>query len=261
MTHEEHLSELDRALQPYLRPDFFFVNVGASDGVTNDPIYPFIERYGWHGLAIEPVPHVFERPEQNYAHLTDSVDLVQAAVSEAELPIWYVADGTGLEDRFVTQISSLDRSRLEQTLRELKQFTPPEHVADPDELPFDHPSRIRSFRPRCVAFNDLMAAHGVERIDFLNIDAEGLDYQILASIDVGRYLPTVLCIEIQSLDSDERARLRQYLRDLGYRASQMLGTFSYGLHPPGPPKAVGRYAEWSVLAAVATNGRRPEGVA
>jgi hypothetical protein len=27
--------------------DFFFVQIGAFDGISFDPIYPFIRKYGW----------------------------------------------------------------------------------------------------------------------------------------------------------------------------------------------------------------------
>jgi hypothetical protein len=34
----------------------FFISIGANDGVSNDPIWPFASRFGWEGLAVEPNP-------------------------------------------------------------------------------------------------------------------------------------------------------------------------------------------------------------
>lgn len=43
-----------------------FVQVGAHDGVSGDPINQFVIADGWMGLVIEPVPHLFERLQQTY---------------------------------------------------------------------------------------------------------------------------------------------------------------------------------------------------
>jgi FkbM family methyltransferase len=232
VTPAEHINSLDEMIRPYLRPDFFFVNVGASDGVTNDPIYPFIERYGWHGLAIEPVPPVFEQLTRNYAHLADLVELVHAAVSESDQPIWYVDHPERLEGPFhITQISSLNRQRVEQTLRQLGTFD--QAVTVTDDLPIDDPTRLTSHRGRCVSFNDLMTEHDVQRIDFLNIDVEGLDLDVLTSIDFDRFGPTLLCLEVTPMNPDERTRARRLLRDEGYEKLMRFDTFSEVFARPG----------------------------
>ena len=47
--------------------DFFFVQIGAHDGVHYDPIRPFVEKYHWRGLLVEPQPEVYQRLVANYA--------------------------------------------------------------------------------------------------------------------------------------------------------------------------------------------------
>ena len=59
----EAVRKLVRARQS---PGFFFVNIGANDGVENDPIHPFLEEYGWAGVAVEPDPDVFATLQANY---------------------------------------------------------------------------------------------------------------------------------------------------------------------------------------------------
>jgi len=62
--------ELDYILDRYLvenRPDdFFFIQVGAYDGVTGDPICGYIRRYGWRGILLEPQRDVFLLLQKNY---------------------------------------------------------------------------------------------------------------------------------------------------------------------------------------------------
>lgn len=46
-----------------------------------------------------------------------------------------------------------------------------------------------------IPANDILAEHFADGIDFLSIDAEGVDLQILRSIDLKRFRPKMICIE------------------------------------------------------------------
>ncbi len=34
----------------------YFIGIGANDGVTHDPLYPFVRDFGWRGIMVEPIP-------------------------------------------------------------------------------------------------------------------------------------------------------------------------------------------------------------
>jgi hypothetical protein len=40
------------------RPDFFFVQIGANNGLTDDPLRQFVTKYHWHEVLVEPQPSV-----------------------------------------------------------------------------------------------------------------------------------------------------------------------------------------------------------
>src|SRR5437762_11064199 len=48
-------------------PMFFFVQIGANDGIRVDPLRPSVLRHRLRGLFIEPLPDLFERLVDNYA--------------------------------------------------------------------------------------------------------------------------------------------------------------------------------------------------
>ena len=54
--YEQQVASLVDLVGPHLRSDFFFPNVGASDGIVADPIYPFLRGGAAGGIAVEPVP-------------------------------------------------------------------------------------------------------------------------------------------------------------------------------------------------------------
>lgn len=60
------------------------------------------------------------------------------------------------------------------------------------------------------------------RIDFLNIDAEGYDYQVLLGLDLKKYSPRVICIEISPLvdkknENYKDTKIYKYLLQNGYQ--------------------------------------------
>jgi FkbM family methyltransferase len=235
------LQQLDRTLQPYLRPDFFFVNIGANDGVVADPTYPFIEKYGWRGIAVEPVPYVFEQLRRNYAHL-DGVILENAAVSNRQESFWYVEQGSGTVDYIAQGMGSLDRERLLETIKANrfvaslasptppfpKDLPPPECVSDHEgPLISDHMEEfVTELRPTCLSFSELLDKHGVDRVDFVNIDVEGRDHEVFFSIDFDRFRPSVLCVELMGLPEGQPEEIRARLDELGYRFAQRFTIYS-----------------------------------
>ena len=48
------------------KDDFFFIQVGANDGLMCDPIRQFIVKHSWGGILVEPVPDYFELLKKNY---------------------------------------------------------------------------------------------------------------------------------------------------------------------------------------------------
>jgi len=60
--------------------DVFFLQVGANDGLMDDPIHFLVRKYGWCGVLLEPDPQLFERLKENYSGV-DGPILVNAALS------------------------------------------------------------------------------------------------------------------------------------------------------------------------------------
>src|SRR5262245_2272082 len=88
-------------------PDWFFVNIGANDGVSNDPVYPFLREYGWRGIAVEPLTPRFEELQRNYAPFP-GVALERAAIAPQPRPFYYLSAGAGYERTWTKQVGTLD---------------------------------------------------------------------------------------------------------------------------------------------------------
>ena len=60
-----------------------------------------------------------------------------------------------------------------------------------------------------------------KQFDFLNIDVEGMDFRVLKSINLKKYKPSLICIEI--LDKKNVFNVKNYLKRLNYLYIKKLG--------------------------------------
>lgn len=202
-----------------LRPDFFFVNIGANDGVSNDPIYPFLREYGWRGIAVEPLEPVFEALRQNYAGFPGVV-LERAAIAPEPRPFYYIPAGAGYERTWTTQVGTLDPGFLEKTIHLMRTF----EFEGPVPAGLEQ-SVVRVDVP-CLTFDALMAKHRADHVDFINLDAEGCDYEIACTIDLARWRPGVLCIETADMRPEQRADFERRVAAQGYIFLEPFDIFS-----------------------------------
>ena len=239
--YAEMIAHIDELITPFLRPDFFFVNVGANDGVTGDPIYPFIKRYGWQGIAVEPAPPVCERLRANYADLP-GVIVEQAAITRTPTSFWYIEPHEGAPEHIVSGIGSLDRDNVLHSIRILQvvdAMLPPQAVVLPGEARpvgatntgdevigpglIDH---LVEVPVQCLTIPELLAKHDVARVDMVNIDAEGFDYQVLDMFDLEHDPPALICIETAEMDSDDERATTVLLDRHGYELRGAFGLLS-----------------------------------
>ncbi len=182
--------------------DVFVVQIGAFDGRTGDQLHNYIERYCWRGILVEPQPKYFAELRRTYAGRS-GLTLRNVAVSDRrETRILYAIrdDIPGLPD-WAAQIASFDRDRLAST-----GFQGP-----------DGESAIQEHEVECLPLGELLA--DVERIDVLQIDAEGDDAAIIGWFDFSRYLPSIVRFENVTLSRGDHDAAIRRLVDQGYRVA------------------------------------------
>ena len=196
--------ELDYFLDRYLaenRPDdFFFIQVGAHDGIVDDPISGYIRRYGWRGILLEPQRDAFLLLQKNYRD-QPQLRLLNAALAAQEgvQDLYRVKNVEGLPV-WGGQIASF---KLEQVLKH--EFAIP-----------NINNLVEVERVQCLTFNTLLDETGESKVDLLQIDAEGLDYELIKTIDFARFKPRVLHYEHRHLSARDRDECIFYLFGNGY---------------------------------------------
>jgi FkbM family methyltransferase len=183
----------------------FFVEIGANDGSSFDPLSAYLPRPGWRGLMVEPLPHLFARLEREHG-ANPRIELANVAVGgeDGERLLHFVdpaAEHPGLPP-WKDQIASFDRGHLRREIATLS-----DREAEP---------LLRSTPVPCLSFESLCRAHGVERIDLLLVDTEGADWEIVGSVDFDRHRPRLLIFEHHHLSAEAKAESRSKLGRLGY---------------------------------------------
>ena len=183
----------DRLILKFLskQPAGFFVDVGAHDPIDYSNTYALYQR-GWRGIAIDPDPDAIaafrtKRPKDIALQCA-----IGTKVGEVTLHLF--------NDR---SMNTVDENLFRKTL------------VNPRKR---HQGDIRVQR-RPLA--DVLAAHvpAGTPVDFINVDCEGADLDVLRSNDWARFHPALLAVEDLGLDLERvtESHIFRFLRPLGYR--------------------------------------------
>jgi FkbM family methyltransferase len=199
------------------------VEIGANDGLHGSTTLYF-ERRGWDCVLVEPNPVLCARLRE-----TRSAQVFEcAASSESGTAAMQMAEGPGLSHAVSTLCTGEEADR---TLRE--------HgvVARPVEVP-------------TRTLDEILRESKLESVDFMSIDVEGFELEVLKGFSLGEWRRTILIVEDNSGLRD--SRVRSYLAEHGYRRFLRTGVNDWYAHESHPRvQARGRRARYLLSAAVA----------
>jgi len=172
--------------------EFFFVQIGAFDGVSGDPIFELVRAHGWRGVLVEPQAEAFELLKKNYCD-QDGLQFFNVVIGPC--------DG---EVRFFTAPGGMS-----QTASLIRRLTVKPGLGR---------SRPESRCIPCWTLATLLREAGAPAaIDLLQIDAEGFDYEIIRSIDFDFVRPALIRYEHNVLSERDRNACLELLASHGYR--------------------------------------------
>jgi FkbM family methyltransferase len=145
------------------RRNGFFLDVGAGDPIRHSTTYYLEKHLGWTGVAVDAIAEYADA----YAK---------------ERP------GTHFFTYFASDKSDTARAFFVSEDRNFSSAT----GADPRGGVY-HKRKVAT-----IALNDLLVREKVNHIDLLSMDIEGAEPLALAGLDVARYRPELVCVEISS---------------------------------------------------------------
>jgi FkbM family methyltransferase len=185
--------------------DFFFIQIGAFDGASFDPICKFVKQFQWKGILIEPQAAYFAQLLRTYAREQEHLVFENCAVgTEDGYKVLYKIDPKATHlPKWMAGMASFNPS----IIRKLKhQFPDIERYIMTETVP-------------CKRFDTIISNHGVTKIDLLQIDTEGSDVDILSSIELEQVRPTIIHYESKHASTLVQKEMVQKLASFGYLIS------------------------------------------
>lgn len=180
-----------------IHPGFFFIQIGANDGLHADPIRPFILRHKWKGIMVEPQQKYFEKLKKNYENVPGLIFENCAIAETKEIRKLYSIKNESKEPWY-NLVASLDQNK-----GDLKWIRNEMEVLETDVT--------------CLTLEDIILKHGVRGIDLLQIDVEGYEINIINSIDYDKIKPRIIHFEHKHLSYAEHDSCMETLTKAGYK--------------------------------------------
>jgi FkbM family methyltransferase len=187
-------------------PGLTFVQVGAYDGVSGDPLRKYIERCGWRGVMLEPQPRPANHLRALYRDNPKIVILEAALDSERRTRNLYTIESDAVP-KWAGGMASFNRDQL------LKQCYLIEGLE----------GMVREVRVNCVIFDDVLNYLPANGLDLLQIDAEGADGHILSLFPFDRFKPAIIHWEIKNMTVIQQEEALERIIAHGYRVSRSGG--------------------------------------
>lgn len=208
--------------------DFTFVQIGANDGLSNDPIRRYVIMYGFQGILIEPQPDVFMRLQTNYDGIPN-VRFENAAIApkDGEIEMYRFKKVTGFP-QWADGLASFSKESLTNNFQAVK-------------------GEVETIIVPAISLTSLLRKHAIKHLDLLQIDAEGYDYEIIKMIDFDAIKPEIIHFEHGFLSPSKQMECFGYLQSKGYKVyNNADNTVAYC--EPDEQSHLRHVEDWSALA-------------
>jgi FkbM family methyltransferase len=201
------LNGLDRKLERYVDYDGgYYVELGANDGVAQSNSLYFEKHRNWRGLLVEPSPHNFLKCNENRSPRNHIV--CAACVSFGHAP----------------EFVRMTYANLMSTAQGLESdiADPAAHARSGQQF-LQAREPVFDFGAIARPLNDLLVeADAPKTIDFLSLDVEGAELEVLKGIDHAVFRFKYVLVECRRIDE-----MRAYLEAQRYRYIENLSSHDY----------------------------------
>lgn len=169
------------------KTDGYFVDIGAYDGVNISNTYA-MEKLGWKGICVEPIPDLFTKLKANRNCI-----LYNVAIDKDSDKILTFVDA----DYLSGDIERLNTERCK--------------YYNPNNTGLDNTIKVKTLN-----FTKMLdESNAPNFIEFLSLDTEGSEYDILCGLDFNKYKFGYISVEHNFLEP-ARSNIRTLLLQNGY---------------------------------------------
>lgn len=165
----------------------FFIEIGASDGIELSNTYLLETKYKWKGICCEPIPNRFEKLVKNRPN---SICFQEAVYNQSGLSLIFdIANNfdllSGISEHIDAYKSSVDRNKT-------------------------------SIQVQTITLLDVLdKANAPSFIEYMSLDTEGTELEILKNFDFGKYTFGLIDVEHNFIEP-RRTEIKNLLLSKGY---------------------------------------------
>lgn len=185
------------------KPDGRFLDIGAHDGQSGSNTYVFEKELGWTGICFEPLPHLYKKLSE-----CRSCICVNACVSATHglLPFLHV---DSCDEMLSGLCGTYDQRALNAVLNDINQFGGEIKMMQlPSVILYEY-----------LYENNFLNKNGCTHFDFLSLDTEGSELEILKTIDFSKIIIDVITVE----NNYDEPFIQEFLLSKGYIFVTRLG--------------------------------------
>jgi FkbM family methyltransferase len=169
------------------KTDGFFIEIGASDGILFSNTYLLEKKYNWKGICVEPLPEKFKLLCDNRPN---SLCYNKPVYNESNKKVIFdIAHNFDLLSGITTNIDC-HSNQVNENKTQIELTT--------------------------ISLNDLLEQSNAPRfIDYLSLDTEGSEFEILKSLDFNKYTFGLIDVEHNFIEP-RRTNIKDLLTSNGY---------------------------------------------
>ena len=194
---------IDSKLEKYLPKKGVFIEAGAHNGISESNTYYLEKIKGWKGLLVEPIEGNYKACLKNRANSR----IFNCALVSSHYDKDFITLQYGGLMSFVKDVHA-DKNSYEQRMNAIEKY----HT-DPVEIEVE-----------ARTLTSLLDECSFDQVDFLSLDVEGYEIEVLQGLDLSVYRPNFLLIECR--DAESKANLENFLGDV-YACVEKLSSRDY----------------------------------
>jgi FkbM family methyltransferase len=163
----------------------YFVDIGANDGKYISNTYLLEKKYNWTGICIEPAPNEYDKLTKCRNCICENVALFNSSGKKLEFKIFNDSVYSGLSNTLMSHNDTINAEYETITLY-TKTLT---EILDRNNAP--------------------------QFIEYLSLDTEGSEYDILLGLDTNKYQFGLIHVE-HNYFQDIRTKIKDFLLENGY---------------------------------------------
>jgi len=175
----------------------FFVEFGATNGISMSNTYMLEKHFGWRGIVAEPAKVWHDALTRNRSC---SIDKRCVAASSGQQVTFLEVMNTDLDFRAIPELSGIKSE-----------------IADDDWAATIRKNYSQEYEVESISLNDLLKFHQApNRISYLSIDTEGSELSILKAFDFEKYFVDIITVE-HNFNEPAQSGLHSLLTSKGFQ--------------------------------------------